>query len=426
MINNSENEIENTNDNEVIENYGIEILSNVYSLSELTEMGFEKIPSEAMGYLDSLFQVVPQLIVHNVNTKNAEQAVGQAIENSYRCILDPSKHLATIKGTTDVYIGGALDNATNQVAGQARWLKNDAVFSVSNAPQLTLNVFNALSLATGQYFMSQINSNLSEIKNGIGDVKQYIDAIKQSELETAFQDLYEILEHIQYIKGNPERTHETIIQIDETRKIAKNGINLYKKQIEKVIKDSKKTDNEDDIRKNTEELRKNMVQYRYAVYTYNLAQILKIYLRGIDNVKELNLFRSEISNIVKQYKVLFKDSAEWINRYLNESEMLNKASKAQILLSIGSGIFVGALGIKTNNYKLAGQTSSLVSDLFEDNRKKKKKLYVQSDKEYQVQMRDMELIDSSVATIDKYIAMKDKKMEILYIDGEGYMKNVDE
>ena len=56
-----------------------------------------------------------------------EKAFEAARENSFKCALDPSMHLATVKGTTNVFIGAGLDNVSNQISGQARWLKNDAV-----------------------------------------------------------------------------------------------------------------------------------------------------------------------------------------------------------------------------------------------------------------------------------------------------------
>lgn len=55
-------------------------------------------------------------------------------------------HLATRKGTADVFLGTALANDTNQIRGQASWIKNESVLSFSNASQVALNAFNALSI----------------------------------------------------------------------------------------------------------------------------------------------------------------------------------------------------------------------------------------------------------------------------------------
>lgn len=420
LVDTEENEIQ-----KIKESFGIEILINEFSIVELEEKGYRKIVEDEICYLEPLLKLAPQLIVDKVKRNVVKTAFEEATKNSYKCILDPSKHLATIKGTTDVYIGSALDNSTNKLAGQARWLKNDVVLSISNAPQIALSVFNALSVVTGQYFMAQVNASLSDIKDGIVDIKQYFDDIKQSELETALQELNEILEHLPFIKNDPERVRITIIQIDNIRKISKEGINLYKNQIERIKREASISNKEAEIKSNTEKLQKNLVQYRYAIDVYNLAQILKVYLNKITDTEELHIYRKELSNIVNQYKYTFSKTTEWAKKYIDQTNILNKASKTQILISLGSGIVSGVIGGKYKNYQIDKQTASLVNDLFNESRKKKKEEYVLKHKEYHTKMSDMTLVDSSILAMDRYIEMANKRAEIISVDGEYYIKYID-
>lgn len=409
---------------------GIEFFVNELLPADLENQGYRKMSLDEVKYVEPLLQLAPQLLVDKIYKGAVEKAFIAATENSYKCLLDPSMHLATMKGTTDVFIGSGLDNATNKVKGQARWLKSDAVLSISNAPQIALNAFNALSTVTGQYFMAQVNSNLLDIKDGIDDIKQYIDAVKQSELETALQDLYEIIEHLRFIMNDSERVRATLIQIDDIRTVAKRCINLSKnlskKQIEKIMREDSKSDKETVIKNNIEELRKNMVQYRYAVYVNNLAQILKIYLNNIIDVEELSLYRNEISDIVNQYKGVFDKATKEAKRYIDETNSLNKVSKKQKSLKLVSGFFGDVLGRKSGNYELGGQTEALVNNWFDNKRKKKKEAYILSNNEFQNQMNNKELIDSSISVMDRYIDMTSKKAEIVSIDGECYIKYIEE
>lgn len=403
------------------DSFGIEFFVNELLPAELEKQGYRKMSLKELRYVEPLFKIAPQLIVDKINKEAIERAFKTATENSYRCLLDPSMHLATIKGSSDVFLGAGLDNITNKVKGQARWLENDAVLSISNVPNVALNAFNALSAVTGQYFMAQVNAKLSVIKNRIDEIKQYIDAVKQSELEAALQELNEIIKHVQFIKKDPERTRATIIQIEGVRKVARSNINLYSNQIEKVIKSASKTDSEYMINKNTDELRQYMIQYRYAVYVYNLAQILKIYLNDITDVEELSIFRNEISKTVNLHKELYDKTVIWVNRYLEETNSLNKKNVKQMLLTAGSGIFVGIL---SRSFIAGGQTASQVNDLLEDSRKKKKEAYIARNDEYQTQMNDMELINSSIAAMDKYIDLAGRKAEIVSSQGEYFIKYI--
>ncbi|NHM30674.1 hypothetical protein [Neobacillus terrae] len=424
---------QNVNNGELQEHmkdtFGIEFFVNELLPADLENRGYRRMSLDEVKYVEPLLQLAPQLLVDKIYKDAGEKAFKAATENSYKCLLDPSMHLATIKGTTDVFIGTGLDNATNKVKGQARWLKNDAFLSISNTAQVVSNAFNALSTVTGQYFMAQVNANLLDIKGGIDDIKQYIDAVNQSELETALQELYEIIEHIRFIRNDSERVRTTLIQINGIRTVAKKNINLYKKQIEKIImreSESFKSDKETVITENMEELRKNMVQYHYAVYLCNLAQILIINLNNIIDVEELSLYRNEISAIVNQYKDVFDKTTKWVKHYIDDTNSLNKFSKKQISLKFVFGFAGDVLGRKIGNYQLGGQTKELVNDWFDNNIKKKKEAYDLSNKEFQSQMNGLVLIDSSISVMDRYIDMTRKKAEIVSIDGECYIKYIEE
>lgn len=159
-----------------------------------------------------------------------------------------------------------------------------------------------------------------------------------------------------------------------------------------------------------------------AVYVYNLAQILKIYLNDITNVEELNIFRSEISKAVTAYTEQYDKMIKWANKYLDETNSLNKMSIIQMLLTAGSGVFAGIL---SRSLIVGGQLVSEVSNILEEDRKKKKEAHVARNDEYQTQMNNMELIYSSIAVMDKYIELVGKKAEIVSVEGAYYIRYID-
>ena len=97
------------------ETYGIEFFANDLLLTDLENHGYRKMSLDEVNNIEPLLQLAPQLIVDKIKKGAVEKAILAATENSYKCILDPSMHLATIKGTEDVFIGSGLDNATNKV-----------------------------------------------------------------------------------------------------------------------------------------------------------------------------------------------------------------------------------------------------------------------------------------------------------------------
>lgn len=404
------------------ETCGIEVFINEMSSVELENQGYRKLDLEELNRVSPIFQFVPQLVVDKVNKIATEQAFKKAMENSYKCLLDPSMHLATIKETSDVFLGTGLDNVSNQVKGQARWLKSKEILSISNAPQVALNAFNALSFVTGQYFMAQINSNLSEINDGIDGIKQYLDTVKESELKTSFEEFNEIIKHLRFIENDHERTKSTVNKLEGIQTVARNSINIYKKQIENLTYTASNTDDKKKVTYRIGEIRKHLVQYRYAVNVFNFSKTVNIYLNDIIDVEELKMFRNEICGTANQYKEVFERTTAWEKKYLDDNNSLNKASRGQIISSIGAGLAVMVLGNNINMIGTARKATSGLLNLFDDDRKKKKTAFVNGYDLYLLKMRNMELIDSSVTAMDRYIESTSQKVEFVSVNGECYIK----
>ncbi len=79
------------------DSYGIEFFVNELLPAELENQGYRKMSLEELHYVEPLFKFAPQLIADKINKVAIEQAFKAATENSYKCLLDPSMHLATKK-----------------------------------------------------------------------------------------------------------------------------------------------------------------------------------------------------------------------------------------------------------------------------------------------------------------------------------------
>lgn len=407
--------------NEIVSAFGLDVVLNELHPTELIENGYRKMEMSEVVHIEPLIKMAPQLITDKINKSAVEHAFKEATANSYKCILDPTKHLATIKGTTDVYIGAALDNNTNQLAGQARWLKNDAQLSVSNSPNIISNSFNALSFVTGQYFISQVNSNLKELHSGINEIKTYLEAIEESQLETAVQELNGIFGHLQFIRTNTNRINHEIVQLDNIRNISKNSINLHKRQIDNIMKSATFSDKEAVIVENITNIRKSLIQYQLAVNVYNVAHILKIYLSGITDVDELCIYRDELEDLAVAYRSIYQEAIMWTENYLDNTNVLNKASVMQKIMSLGTGVAFTFIGGKNNIYN-SYKAGLLVNDYFNKKRGQKKIKILDSHNNYKCHMSDIRMVESSIAVMDEYINATRSPVEIVMCENEYYIK----
>ena len=304
--------------------------------------------------------------------------------------------------------------------------KSRKAFFLKHPPKTVYVSSSRLICAMNGDFMSQVNAKLVDISTGIKDIQEYLDAKEQSELETAFQELNEIIAHLKYSIKDADRTRSVVNQLDEIKRISSNSINLHKRSVEKIKGEATFSDNAKVIENNLKDIRNHLIRYHFAAYIYNLADMLKIYMNNVIDIQELKLYRDELAHMVNEYQMIFEETMQWIETYLDETKTLNDASWAQVVTSFGVGIFTGILGSQIKNYKAGTQSALMVNRAFEKNRKKKKNSIVESQKNYKEHVKYVSMLEASVEAIDSYIIATQSKTEIVLCEGEYYIRYIGE
>ncbi|MDF3000995.1 MAG: hypothetical protein K0Q48_1114, partial [Bacillota bacterium] len=402
--------------------YGIEVYHEKKMLpAELEEKGYWKLPGEALGRVTQIFQYVPQLAVQHINNGAVRFAFKEAVEGTYRVILDPGTILAKSKQTAGAFRGSELNQVTNKVTGQAEFIENSAKLSVSAAPQVALNIFNAASFVTGQYFMAQVNEKLSDIKDGLDRIEQFLDADKQSKLKAALQTLEKVKRRISFIKDDEVQKNATITQLKSIQTQTQGFINFYQEQAESIRQAADKKDKDKKIGKNINDVGNYMTQYRCATLAYCMANLMELYLMDAPDADYFKIVHEDLKGIVNQYKDDYSSCQDEMKNYLGSNNALNKRSSMQIAADLAVGVVVTVfartpVGIKAGKY---------VDGILNEKRKEKKKEKIESLKSYMDHCGDTELLDSSVNGISKYIAATSNTIELLKV-GNDYYTNIPE
>lgn len=185
--------------NTLHEEYGLSVLRDDATIEEMTDRHYRKVTGDELSRINQLFQYVPQIAVNSAAKNATKAAFKAATEGTYRVRLGAGMHLCRSHLTPGAYRAVGLSNVTNQIAGNAELFANDAVLTVSSAPQLALGVFNVASMVTGQYFMSQVNSKLTSLATSVGKLEKMLDAQRHGELKAITQELEDIREKAEYI-----------------------------------------------------------------------------------------------------------------------------------------------------------------------------------------------------------------------------------
>ncbi|TCL58542.1 hypothetical protein EDD76_106195 [Kineothrix alysoides] len=400
--------------------YGIEIYHEKKLLPvELEAKGYRKLPSEALGHVTQIFQYVPQLAVSHINNGAVQVAFKEAVEGTYRVILDPGTILAKSKQTAGAFRGTELNQVTNKVAGQAEFIENSATLSVSAAPQVALNIFNTVSFVTGQYFMAQVNKKLSDIKDGLNRIEQFLDADKQSKLKADFQTLEKVNNCIPSIKDDESQKNPTITQLKLIQTQTQGFINFYQKQAESVRQAADKKDKDKKIGEIINDIGNYMTQYRCATLAYCMANLMELYLIDTPDADYFKVVHEHLKGIVNQYKDDFSLCRDEMMLYLDSNNALNKRNPIQIAADVVAGV---TLTVVTRT-PFGVNAAQYVDEIFNEKRKENKKEKIESLKQYLEHLGDTELLDSSVNSISKYIAATKNTIELLKV-GNDYYTNI--
>lgn len=333
-------------------------------------------------------------------------------------------HLCRSHLTPGAYRAVGLSNATNQIAGNAELFANDAVLTVSNAPQIALGVFNVASMVIGQYFMSQVNSKLTSLAMSVGKLEKMLDAQRHGELKAIAQELEDIREKSKYTIVDTNKTNEAINQIHDIQRTAGKSMNTSQELVMSELKSLKKDDKIDTIKAHLESVVKYLVEYQYAAQIYGIATLLEVQMRNITDPDELTMFRTQINKRVDQYKTDQGEAERTIAKYLDQTHVLNDRSALQwITSSLAAGIssFAGGLFGAVN----APRIFSLVDGLFTDHQKAQKAEISQKSFSEFAPLKDTVLLDSPASSIDRYINTVGREIEYVKI-GEDYYTNLPE
>lgn len=351
--------------------YGIQIYHEDLSEEEIKRHGYRKMTEEEASHFDAIFQFAPHVIKDAYYSRVFQDSFNAAVQGSYKVKIGQGLHLGKSHTTPGAFKGNAYDK-NNNLKTQADWFVNDAQLDVSMAPQIASFVFNAAAFITGQYFMTEINRSLSEIKTDTKDIKQFLENDKYGTIKAAINSLIEIIHHLKFIEADSERIDRTLQELKNINFIAEKYISISQQVIEQERAKTRNDDKSDIIKKHVKTVADYIKQYRVLVELYCQSKLLIIYLDNVWSIEELSQYRDELNKVVNEYLFTYKNFTYWINSYIDQNNSLNKRGIGQIVVSAGASTIPYLLGGLSSGMILGSSMSESVNNLMDVLRNEKK------------------------------------------------------
>lgn len=247
--------------------FEIKMCDNISKQKNLTKL---ELSSAQKIQTSALFQQLPSIMATN------------AMANAYIMRLPEGVSPSNLMH----YVNGGVGNSyfgENGIAGQV------PLYPLQ-FQTIVMGAFTAMSIASGQYFLSKINSNLTAINQKADKILEFLYGDKKAELMSEVSFVNFSYQNYNSIMINDIQRTATLVNIQEARKVAMKDIEFYISDLESLTKAKDITDL--DLFVNEAFRLKECLQL--AIQLYSMSNILEVYYSQNVDVTYLKYVEKDI------------------------------------------------------------------------------------------------------------------------------------
>ena len=407
---------DNSYDDEIryyLEAYGIHSLceDNVISPEELTDSGYKELPDSHLGQIGMMFQQLPGLATHAISS-----------HGTYRVFFDKSLGVLQQAKQGDGFLRANVVSAgaNNNITGQA------LLKSASMGPLVANAIFSALSMVTGQYFLSEINSKLSSIDKKVDGIRQFLEMEKISGLWANEEYLQQVVDDFKSIQENEYIKQATIIQLNQIRRNSLANTNFYASsfQIKKEgLQQLKKKGKKKEIVIAVSELGNLFLCYKYVLHTYCMAYYLETVLSGNMDEHYLSGLQDDIKSRISDYNKRVKTFEDEFNAFFADAKAYKPNEVTELInKAVAGGVSMAFFG----SYFLGYSIANSVNEKTDASKAKAKEEVILQAKSLVQQCKDYKTFDQISKSISRYDQIVNKShVELVCSDYKTYIKITD-
>ena len=181
-----------------------------------------------------------------------------------------------------------IDPITKKTAGTA------SLYSIADSA-LALGAFSMMSIATGQYFLKQINNRLDVVNQRIDKILEFLYGAKKAELIAEIHFVQFASQNYASIMRHEQQRLSTVMSLQNARKVAMKDIEFYIEQLNSLSENKDSLKSCDLVMKTCDEAFLIKRCLDYSMQLYEAATLLEIYYA--DNYDESFILFAE-KNVV--------------------------------------------------------------------------------------------------------------------------------
>lgn len=219
-------------------------------------------------------------------------------------------------------VSSTIVNESHKIAGQA------SLYKISN-PALILNTFTIMSIATGQYFLSEINTKLEIVNLKLDKILSFLYGDKKAELISEIRFIQDAYKNFASIFTNDTHRLATLTNIQESKKVAMKNIEFYITDLDLTTKQN--TKNPQEFEKICQETLKIKESLDLALQLYFASSVMEVYFSNNFDSLYLENLKSDASIYLEECHR--RTLLDIVNMQVRWNEMyINKKGAVQAIL----------------------------------------------------------------------------------------------
>lgn len=266
---------------------------------------FKKLDPSLFDKLDQMLKLIPTLI----DAKYYNSDV-------YRVIYD--KGIGVLQKSAQypgMLLGNVVEQGTNNKIVDAALLQ-----ALSSAPQVLNATFNAMSIVTGQYFMSRIDARLKNLERNVEAIQIYLEESRRSELYGNLGFLNETRHRLPYYAEDTILASSTLTSVQTIKINSLAKLTSYQEQIERLIKTLLKDDKLEEILTNINDMYRLISEYWFALQLYCYSSYLEPQITQNAVPQIIHSIAEDIESKCEEYRKQYESWKGALEKYVENAK----------------------------------------------------------------------------------------------------------
>jgi len=200
-----------------------------------------------------------------------------------------------------------------------------------NMQATILGAFSAMAIASGQYFIKQINSELQMINQSMDKILEFLYGDKKAELLSEVSFVKYAYENYSSIMEHDEQRVATIANLQEAKKVAMKDIEFYMCDLDSAINSKAGVD---ELVTNAFQIKESL---ELSIQLYGMSSVLETYFAQNHDTEFIKYVEQEVTSYIDKCEKRILSSFSALKKHLNDykGRLLEKVDKSQYEKMVG-------------------------------------------------------------------------------------------